>query len=133
MKASEPAPDTVDAYIASFPKNVQVILNRVRKTIRKAAPDAVEKIAYRMPAYTLDGVLVYFGGFAEHVGIYPPVGDKTLKKELAPYANEKGNVRFRYDEPIPWTLLERIVKSRAADNALKAAGKRKKTGVKNAT
>ena len=127
MKANGPAPDTVDAYIATFPKKVQVILNRVRKTIRKAAPDAVEKISYRMPAYMQDGVLVYFGGFAEHVGIYPPVSDKALKRELAPYANERGNVRFRYDEPIPWTLLERIVQSRAQDNALKASVKRKKT------
>ena len=127
MKANEPLPNTVDEYIATFPKKVQVILNRVRTTVRKAAPDAAEKISYRMPAYTQDGVLVYFGGFAEHVGIYPPVSDKALKRELAPYANEKGNVRFRYDEPIPWDLLTRIVKSRLEENALKASVKRKKT------
>ena len=127
MKANEPLPNTVDEYIATFPKKVQVILNRVRKNVRKAAPDAAEKISYRMPAYTQDGVLVYFGGFAEHVGIYPPVSDKALKRELAPYANEKGNVRFRYDEPIPWDLLTRIVKSRLEENALKASVKRKKT------
>jgi uncharacterized protein YdhG (YjbR/CyaY superfamily) len=127
MKANEPLPATVDEYIATFPKKVQVILNRVRRTVRKAAPDAAEKISYRMPAYTQDGVLVYFGGFAEHVGIYPPVSDKALKRELAPYANEKGNVRFRYDEPIPWDLLTRIVESRLEENALKASVKRKKT------
>ena len=125
MKASKAPPATVDAYIATFPKDVQVILSRVRQTVRKAAPDAVEKIAYGMPAYMQDGVLLYFGGFKEHVGVYPPVRDKALMRELASYANERGNVRFRYDEPIPWTLLARIVKANAKDNALKAAVKRK--------
>ena len=126
MKASGPPPETVDAYIAAFPKKVQVILNRVRQTVRKAAPDAEEKISYRMPAYMQDGVLFYFGGFKEHVGVFPPVSDKALLKEVAPYANERGNLRFMYDEPIPWTLITRIVKSRAQENALKAATKRKK-------
>ena len=130
MKASGPAPDTVDAYIATFPKKVQTILNRVRQTARKAAPDAVEKISYRMPAYMQDGVLLYFGGFKEHVGIYPPVRDKALMREAAPYANERGNLAFRYDEPIPWTLLERIVKANAKDNALQAAMKQKKSKAK---
>ena len=128
MKANGAAPETVDEYIATFPKNVQTILNRVRQTVRKAAPDAVEKISYRMPAYQLDGVLLYFGGFKEHVGIYPPVRDKALMKEAAAYANDKGNLAFRYDEPIPWTLLTRIVKANARDNALKAAAKGRQAG-----
>jgi len=127
MKANGPPPETVEAYIATFPKKVQAILNRVRRTVRKAAPDAVEKISYRMPAYMQDGVLLYFGGFKEHVGIYPPVRDKTLMKEAAAYANDKGNLAFRYDEPIPWTLLTRIVKANARDNALKASVKRRTT------
>ena len=126
MKAKGAAPATVDEYIATYPKKVQLILNRVRRTVRKVAPDAEEKISYRMPAYTQDGVLFYFGGFAEHVGVYPPVRDKALMRELAPYANEKGNLRFRYDEPIPWELLARIVKARVTENALKAAAKGKK-------
>ena len=123
MKANGPPPETVEAYIATFPKKVQAILNRVRRTVRTAAPDAVEKISYRMPAYMQDGVLLYFGGFKEHVGIYPPVRDKALMKEAAAYANDKGNLAFRYDEPIPWTLLTRIVKANARDNALKASVK----------
>ena len=127
MKANGPPPETVEAYIATFPKKVQAILNRVRRTVRKAAPDAVEKISYRMPAYMQDGVLLYFGGFKEHVGIYPPVRDKVLMREAAPYANERGNLAFRYDEPVPWTLLERIVKANARDNALKASVKRRTT------
>ncbi len=126
MKASGPAPATVDEYIATFPKKVQVILDRVRRTVRKVAPDAVEKISYRMPAYTQDGVLLYFGGFAEHVGVYPPIRDKALMREAAKYANERGNFRFRYDEPIPWDLLERIVQARVTENTLKAAGTRRK-------
>ena len=127
MKANGAAPATVDEYIATFPKSVQVILNRVRRTVRKVAPDAEEKISYRMPAYMQDGVLLYFGGFAEHVGVYPPVSDKALMRELAPYANERGNLRFRYDEPIPWELLARIVQARVAENAMKGAAKRKKS------
>ena len=127
MKANGPPPESVDAYIATFPKKVQAILNRVRRTVRKAAPDAVEKISYRMPAYMQDGVLLYFGGFKEHVGIYPPVRDKVLMREAAAYANERGNLAFRYDEPVPWALLERIVKANARDNALKASVKRKTT------
>lgn len=124
MRAGQVAPETIDAYIAQFPERVQAILQRVRKTISKAAPDAVERISYRMPTFMLNGPLVYFGGFKEHVGLYPPVRDASLRRETAKYSNERGNLRFLYDEPIPYALIARIVKARMAENALKASKKR---------
>jgi uncharacterized protein YdhG (YjbR/CyaY superfamily) len=118
MAGGSGSPDSgkagVDAYIAGFPAEVQAILQEVRATIRAAAPDADEIISYRMPAYRQGGVLVYFGGFNHHVGLYPPVGDPELAREAAPYAGEKGNLRFPYDQPIPHDLIRRIVAHRAA-------------------
>lgn len=124
------AADSVDDYIASFPPKVQAILKRVRQTIVKAAPDAEEKISYHMPAYMLNGPLVYFGGFKEHLGFFPPVGDPALRKEVAQYANERGNLKFMYDEPIPYPLIAKLVKARIAENAEAAAAKKRAKAVK---
>ena len=104
---------TVGEYIASFPTKIQGILKKIRSTVRKAAPQAKEKISYRMPAFFHDGVLIYFAGFKNHIGIYPPVrGDAKLLKDLARYRGEKGNLKFPLDEPIPYDLIGRIVKHR---------------------
>ena len=113
MASKRPAAKDVDEYIAAFPPRVQAILKKVRATIRKAAPEAKETISYRIPAFTLDGVLIYYAAFKNHIGLYPPIrGDARLEKAVAPYAGEKGNLRFPLDEAIPYALIERIVRFR---------------------
>jgi uncharacterized protein YdhG (YjbR/CyaY superfamily) len=108
-------PATVDEYIAAFPPEVQAILQEVRRVIRGAAPEAQEVISYRMPAFKQTGVLVYFGGFKGHIGLYPPIsGDAWILKASLPYAGPKGNLRFPLDQPIPYELIERIVMHRLA-------------------
>lgn len=120
-------PENIDAYIAGFSPEVQAILARIRSTIKATAPQAQETISYRIPAFTLNGMLVYFAAFPRHIGLYPPVkGDARLEKALAPYAGEKGNLRFPLDQPIPYRLIARIVKLRVKQNAAKAAAKAKK-------
>jgi uncharacterized protein YdhG (YjbR/CyaY superfamily) len=114
-------PSNIDEYIASFSPDVQTILERIRLTIREAAPEAQETISYNMPAFTLDGILVYFAAFKKHIGLYPPVrGDAKLEKSVAAYAGEKGNLQFSLDQPIPYPLIERIVKLRVKQNISKA-------------
>ena len=112
--------ETVDGYIAGFPKDVQKILRTIRKTIRAAAPDAKESISYRIPTYKLNGrPLIYFAAFKAHVGVYPvtaPVKAK-FKKELSGYKGGKGTVRFPLDEPIPYALITKIVKFKKALNS----------------
>jgi uncharacterized protein YdhG (YjbR/CyaY superfamily) len=121
------SPTSIDDYIAPFPPKVRSILKKLRATIHKAAPEATETISYRMPAFTLDGVLIYFAAFKGHIGVYPPVrGDARLEKAVAPYAGEKGNLRFPFDEEIPYALVERIVKLRVKQNRAKAAARKKK-------
>ncbi len=118
---------TVDDYIAACPPKVRAILSRIRSTVRKAAPDAEERISYRMPSFVQNGTLVYYAAFKNHIGLYPPVrGDAKLLKDVAKYANEKGNLRFPLDAPIPYALIGRIVKARAKEN-LRMADARKKT------
>jgi uncharacterized protein YdhG (YjbR/CyaY superfamily) len=105
-------PRSVDAYIASALPQVRPVLEAIRATVRKAAPSAEERISYGMPAYFLDGVLVYFAAFRKHVGFYPPIRDKSLMSLAAPYAGPKGNLQFPLSEPIPHRLIARIVKAR---------------------
>ena len=114
---------TVDEYIAAFSPEVQAILEKVRATIKKAAPRAEERISYQMPAYFLNGNVAYFGGFKKHIGFYPPVRDRALAKEAAVYAGEKGNLQFPLDEPIPYALITRIVKARVKENQGKIAAR----------
>ncbi|MEQ1833302.1 MAG: DUF1801 domain-containing protein [Candidatus Eisenbacteria bacterium] len=112
---------TIDDYIATFPPRVRAILQRIRRTVRAAAPGAREVISYRMPAFKQHGILLYFAAFKEHIGVFPPVrGDVKLVGELAPWAGEKGNLRFPLDEPMPYGLIERIVKLRVKQDAAKA-------------
>ena len=119
------APTTVDEYIAAFPPEVRRILQRVRRVARAAAPEAREVISYRMPALKQNGVLVYFAAFKNHIGLYPPIsGDADIAKAVAWYAGEKGNLRFPFDEPIPYDLIARITALRLKQDLAKAALKR---------
>jgi uncharacterized protein YdhG (YjbR/CyaY superfamily) len=127
MATASATPNNIDQYIAAFTPDVQTILERIRLTIHNAAPDAQETISYRIPAFTQHGILVYFAAFKNHIGLYPPVsGDAKLEKAISPYAGEKGNLRFPLSQPIPYDLIERIVKLRLKQNLAKAAAKRKK-------
>jgi uncharacterized protein YdhG (YjbR/CyaY superfamily) len=118
---------TIDEYIAAFPPKIQTILKKIRLTVRKAAPDAEEKISYRMPAFFQNGVLIYFAAFKNHIGVFPPVrGDARLIKQLAPYRGPKGNLKFPLSEPIPYNLISRIVKLRVKENLHRAQLKGKK-------
>ena len=127
METSRAKPQDIDEYIAAFSPEVQEILRRIRRTIQSAAPEAQETISYQMPTFTLHGVLVHFAAFKNHIGLYPPVsGDAGIEKAIEPYAGEKGNLRFPYSQPIPYSLIERIVKLRVKQNLAKAAAKGKK-------
>jgi len=110
---------TVDEYIAGFPPSVQKILQRIRMTIRKAAPSADETISYQIPAFKQNGALVYFAAYKSHIGMYPitrTVSEK-FRKELSPYAAGKSTARFPLDQPIPYTLISKIVKFRVGEKA----------------
>ncbi len=121
-------PKDIDSYISKFPADVQAILQKVRETIRQASPEAKETISYMMPAFKQHGILVYFAAWKKHIGLYPPIsGDKALEKAIARYAGPKGNLQFPLDEPIPYDLIERIVKLRVKQDSAKAAAKRKTT------
>jgi uncharacterized protein YdhG (YjbR/CyaY superfamily) len=127
MATRRAAPKNIDAYIAAFSPEVQAILQRIRLTISTAAPDARETISYQIPSFTLNGVLVYFAAFKTHIGFYPPVsGDARLERAVSPYAGEKGNLRFPLDQPMPYDLIERIVKLRVKQHLAKAASRGKK-------
>jgi uncharacterized protein YdhG (YjbR/CyaY superfamily) len=127
MKTDQSAPKTIDEYIADFPPDVQAILQKIRLTIRKAAPDAKETISYQMPTFTLNGNLVHFAAFKTHIGFYPvPTGIAQFKTELAAYKQGKGSVQFPLDQPIPYGLISKIVKFRVKENLAKAAAKAKK-------
>lgn len=127
MRPDNVAPRNIDEYIAGFPPSVQKILQKIRATIRRAAPNAEETISYRMPTFTLHGVLVHFAAFKAHIGLYPPVrGDVALMKEISVYAGEKGNLRFPLGKPIPYALISKIVKLRVRQNLEKKAARRAK-------
>jgi uncharacterized protein YdhG (YjbR/CyaY superfamily) len=120
-------PKDIDAYISQFPADVQAVLEKVRATIHKATPEARETISYQMPAFKQQGILIYFAAWKKHIGLYPPIsGDKALEKAVARYAGPKGNLQFPLDEPIPYDLIERIVKLRVKQDTEKAAARRKK-------
>ena len=124
MKTNQTAPKTIDEYIAAFPNDVQDILEKIRMTIRKAAPEAEETISYQMPTFTLNGhYLVYFAAFKKHIGFYPaPIGNAEFEQELSVYGSGKGTVKFPLDQPIPLDLISKIVKFRAKEN-LERTGK----------
>ena len=120
-------PTTIDEYIAAFPADVQEILQKVRETIKTAAPQATEAISYGMPTFKLEGNLVHFGAFKTHLGFYPiPSGLEQFKEELAQYKGGKGSVQFPFDQPMPYALITKIVEFRVTENLQKAAAKKKK-------
>lgn len=127
MAMSRTTPGSVDEYIAAFSPEVQAVLERIRQMARAAAPDAEETISYQMPTLKQGGVLIHFAAFKHHLGLYPPIsGDAEVEKAIAPYAGEKGNLRFPLDQPIPYDLIEKIVKLRVKQNLAKAAAKGRK-------
>jgi uncharacterized protein YdhG (YjbR/CyaY superfamily) len=110
-------PTTINEYIGSFPNDVQEILEEIRMTIQKAAPDAKEKISYSMPAFDQNGIVVYFAAFKNHIGLYAlPSGHETFKEELSKYKSGKGSVQFPLNEPMPFALITKIVKFRVKEN-----------------
>lgn len=120
------SPD-VDAYIAGFPANARTRLKQVRAAIRKAAPQAREGISYRIPAYKLHGMLVYFAGFKAHIGLFPPTrGNAALEKAVAKYAGPKGNLRFPYADPLPLALISRIVRHKLKQDLAKAGARKRR-------
>jgi len=127
MIEGQAAPRTIDEYIAVFPEEVQERLQKIRETIREAAPGAEEAIKYRMPTFVLNGNLVHFAAFKNHIGFYPtPQGVEGFEQELSAYEGGKGSVQFPFDRPVPFDLIRRIVEFRARKNLEKAAGKKRK-------
>jgi len=127
MRGDQPAAKKIDEYIAGFPPDVQEILQKVRTTIRRAAPQAQETISYQMPTFRLEGNLVHFAAFKNHIGLYPtPSGTERFREELSSYETGKGSIQFPLDKPIPYELIARIVKFRVKENRERAAARRKR-------
>ncbi|MEQ1718230.1 MAG: DUF1801 domain-containing protein [Hyphomicrobium sp.] len=132
-KAAVDIPETIDAYIAGFPKDVQQRLQKVRAAIRKAAPAAEDSISYRIAAFKLGGKpLLYFAAFKAHIGLYPMTGGvkEAFASELAPFEHSKGTVRFPLDRPVPYGLIGRIARFKVREAAAKAKQNGKKAGKK---
>ena len=126
MKTTQTPPKNIDEYIATFPKEVQSILQSVRTTIGMAAPEAEETINYQMPTFKLHGNLVHFAGYKNHVGLYPaPSGIEAFKKQLSVYKGAKGSVQFPIDQPMPLELISKIVKFRVKETMEKEKSKLK--------
>jgi uncharacterized protein YdhG (YjbR/CyaY superfamily) len=119
-------PSNIDEYMAGLPENIQKILEELRSTIRKAAPAAEETINYGIPTFTLNGNLVHFAAFKNHIGFYPaPSGIEAFKKELSVYDGAKGSVQFPIKDKLPLTLITKIVKFRVKENIERAKEKTK--------
>lgn len=126
MEPSTAVPQSIDEYIAGFPAPIQEILEKVRATIREAAPDAEETIGYQIPTFKLAGNLVHFAAHKKHIGFYPaPSGIEKFKKELAAYEMSKGTIKFPLDKPIPYGLINEIVKIRVSENLERAEARSK--------
>jgi uncharacterized protein YdhG (YjbR/CyaY superfamily) len=114
----------IDEYIAAFPDDVQKKLQQVRAAVRKAAPEAEEAISYAIPTFKLNGNLVHFAAFKNHIGFYPsPRGIEAFKKELSAYEGGKGTIQFPLDKPLPLSLISKIVKFRVRSNRERVKGK----------
>lgn len=120
VRMSKKTPKDIDDYISRYPADVQQLLRKMRQTIHKAAPKATETISYGIPAFRLNGMLVWFAAFKNHIGFYPGAeAMKVLKKELSAYKGAKGSVQFPFDQPLPLPLVNRIVKFRVKQNLSK--------------
>ncbi|MBK0401506.1 DUF1801 domain-containing protein [Adhaeribacter sp. BT258] len=118
-------PTTINEYIAAFPAEVQRVLEDVRETIKKVAPEATETISYGIPTFTQNGALVHFAAFKNHLGFYAtPTGHAAFAKELSGYKEGKGSVQFPFDQPVPLELISRIVAFRVKENLDKPARKK---------
>ena len=118
---------SIDEYIATFPEDIQAILEAVRATIKASAPCAEERISYQMPAFALNGNLVYFAALKNHIGFYPTSsGIEAFKDELSMYENSKGSLKFPISQPLPMELISKIVQFRVTENLNKAAAKARK-------
>lgn len=116
--------ETVDEYIIQFPPEVRSLLEQMRQAVREAAPDARETISYRMPAFELNGILVYFAAFQHHIGFYPTAsGIEAFREELSEYKTSKGAVQFPIGRALPLALVRRIAAFRAAENKSRTEGK----------
>src|SRR5262245_23210412 len=126
MKSQKARVNSIDEYIVTFPQNIQKILEKVRGTIKAAAPKAEEKISYGIPTFTLNGkYLIYFAGWKQHISIYPvPVGDEAFNQEIAPYVAGKGTLKFPIEKRMPLKLITKIVKLKVAE-ALSRTDKKK--------
>lgn len=119
--------NSIDEYISNFPDEIQSILEKIRTVIKKNAPDAIEVISYQMPAFKLEGILVYFAAHKEHIGFYPTSsGIEMFKNKLAGFTTSKGAVQFPLDKPVPYELIGKIVQFRVKENLERAAVKSKK-------
>jgi uncharacterized protein YdhG (YjbR/CyaY superfamily) len=117
MLRMEMEPANVDEYIAIFPEAIRSKLESLREAVRKAAPGTEEIISYNMPAYKLNGILVYFAAYKSHIGFYPTAtGIEAFKKELSGYKTSRGTVQFPLDEKLPIALITKIVKYRVKEN-----------------
>jgi len=120
-------PVSIEAYISEYPSEIQKKLNDIRKVIKKAAPGAVEKISYGMPAYTYKGMLLYFAAHKNHIGLYPyPSAMYAFREEIAAYRTSKGAIQFPLNKPVPLTLISEIVAFRVQENIMKEELKRGK-------
>jgi len=127
VKTEPGVPKDIDEYISGFTPEVQKLLTKVRAVIRKSAPGAEEAIKYRLATFVFHGNLVHFGAFKSHLGFYPTSsGTAHFKADLSAYEGSKGAVRFPFDQPIPYDLIERIVKFRVTENLARAKSKRTK-------
>lgn len=127
MTTKQSTPKDIDDYIARFPEDIQELLEKIRLTIKAAAPEAEERISYQMPTFALEGNLVHFAAYKNHIGFYPtPAGIEEFEDELSPYIGGKGTVKFPFNKPIPYDLITKIVKYRAKENLERAETKGRK-------
>jgi len=126
MKTAIGSPKNIDEYIAGFPRDVQQVLKQIRATIKKFAPDAEEAIKYQIPTFVLNENLVHFAAFKNHIGFYPtPSGIAAFKDELSRYESAKGSVQFPIDEPMPLSLIGKIVKFRVKEARARSTAKKR--------
>lgn len=126
MNKSKKSITTIDEYIEAFPADVQESLEQIRQTIKKSAPKAEEVISYKMPAFKLYGILVYFAAFKDHISFFPTSSPiRVFAREIASYKTSKGTIQFPLDKPIPLAVVRKIVKFRVKENVEKAKKKTK--------
>lgn len=120
------SPKNIDEYIERYPKDIQSILQRIRATIKRAAPDAKEAISYQIPTFKLGGNLVHFAAFAKHISFFPTSsGVEKFEKDLGTYETSKGTIRFSLAKPIPYELIAKITKFRVEENIKRIAAKKR--------